>query len=846
MFIVSHRAMSQEGTMDNKEEPSFAYEDVPMILVVDGVGSYNISTIYSEDERIFLSIEDILGVNEIDINISSKGDTIKGFYNTEVNKYFLDYKSGSFINGSKTINISKHLTKLLGVVYLDYRQYADLFGLKMIYNSKRLSIDLKADYETPIFKRIKLDKTRKEKSKKNTEEIIADTVIKREYHLFKPGIFDWNLASTQTGLDTLVGSTQLGLSSELLYGATNVLVPMDLNKDINGKRINYLWKWVDNQKSIIRQADVGKVFLPLLGTPTSQSVGFSIKNSPTTVLKASGYYTITDYTQPNWTVELYINNTLESFTKADASGLFVFNIPIVYGYTTLMLKFYGNRGEERTEERFLVAPNNVMPAKLFQYNLGGGILNDSIYNGALTLNSIYGLNKYLTLGGGVELLSEIEKNQKLLAYSTISFQPINKLLLMGEYVYNTKYRFVTNLYLALNSVLTLDYTLFEKNQKNITTQNTEIRKILFNTPFKIGKSRFIYKVEAFENLLSETNFQQFNNILSFTNGRLNVNSTTSILSTKYKKDNFTTSLFGSYYTRSRWFFSSNTEFDLKLNKLKSLKFEIEKIVKLGTFSVSYENKMLQKSHEFLFRMRLDLNSVKVNYETRYKNNKLSFTEGLIGSVALGGGKLATSNNSMNGKGGIELTYFLDINNNNKFDLGERKVMVKNVKSNSNRLCLNPRDTSMIVYDLIAFQECIIENDVKELENISWKFKKKTYKIMIDPNQLKDVHIPIEVMGEVSGYVYKQIDSSTVKGIGKVYVKVHHLTRPDVVYTIQTESDGYFTFIGLIPGEYAAIVDREQLSRIKMKSKVEVVKFEIKQSNEGDIVDGLEFYLSKIE
>jgi hypothetical protein len=37
------------------------------------------------------------------------------------------------------------------------------------------------------------------------------------------------------------------------------------------------------------------------------------------------------------------------FTTADAAGSFIFNVPIVYGFTTLKLKYYGPTGEEREE-----------------------------------------------------------------------------------------------------------------------------------------------------------------------------------------------------------------------------------------------------------------------------------------------------------------------------------------------------------------------------------------------------------------------------------------------------------------------------------------------------------------
>jgi hypothetical protein len=49
------------------------------------------------------------------------------------------------------------------------------------------------------------------------------------------------------------------------------------------------------------------------------------------------------------------------FTTADAARLFIFNVPIVYGFTTLKLKYYGPTGEEqRKVEEEMNMPYSVV------------------------------------------------------------------------------------------------------------------------------------------------------------------------------------------------------------------------------------------------------------------------------------------------------------------------------------------------------------------------------------------------------------------------------------------------------------------------------------------------------
>ena len=60
----------------------------------------------------------------------------------------------------------------------------------------------------------------------------------------------------------------------------------------------------------------------------------------------------------------------------------------------------------------------------------------------------------------------------------------------------------------------------------------------------------------------------------------------------------------------------------------------------------------------------------------------------------------------------------------------------------------------------------------------------------------------------------------------------------------TDSDGFFDFIGLAPGEYRASVDAAQLTKLQMTSSP-AMSFKILQNVEGDIVNSLEFILQAV-
>ena len=53
--------------------------------------------------------------------------------------------------------------------------------------------------------------------------------------------------------------------------------------------------------------------------------------------------------------------------------------------------------------------------------------------------------------------------------------------------------------------------------------------------------------------------------------------------------------------------------------------------------------------------------------------------------------------------------------------------------------------------------------------MSWRFKNKTYSILIDPNQFKRVDVPVVIVGEVNGMAYMDKEGLQ-KGIGRILVK----------------------------------------------------------------------------
>ena len=118
------------------------------------------------------------------------------------------------------------------------------------------------------------------------------------------------------------------------------------------------------------------------------------------------------------------------------------------------------------------------------------------------------------------------------------------------------------------------------------------------------------------------------------------------------------------------------------------------------------------------------------------------------------------------------------------------------------------------------------------------------KVLIDPNNLKLVELPVIVSAEVSGTVYMN-DIQKKKGLGKIVVLIYNQDSV-LVGRSMTESDGYFSLMGLKPGNYAARIDPVQLQKLDLQAVPAVVPFTIERSTEGDFIDDLEFTLNPLK
>ncbi|MDP3441418.1 MAG: hypothetical protein Q8T08_01025, partial [Ignavibacteria bacterium] len=832
---------AQATLIDENDVPAFSFDGFYVNVIVEEYRNFYVDAIYANDDLLYVNIEDLFKTLNIPCIVGQNGDLLGGFIENESRTYSIDYDTKQIKVGDKTVNAKNGLVQETGALYVESSLFAEAFGITLTFNFRALTIILKSNFELPIIKQQRIEKMRSNISKLKGE-VIADTIVQRNYHFFKSGTLDWSVASSQTGNGSINNSFGLGIGTELLFGEADVSVNYSDQYKFDKRQLQYLWRWVDNDKTIIKQAQLGKISNQTISILNAPVIGAVVRNSPTTVRKATGYYTINELTEPNWSVELYINNVLVDYTKADASGLYVFKVPIVYGYTTMSLKFYGPLGEERTEERTMNIPYTVMPAKEFEYGLSAGIVQDSSLNRFGKGEFNYGVNRMLTVGGGLEYLSSIP-NSPFIPYARVTIQPFSKMIINGEYAHGVKAGGVLNYYFRKDVLLEIDYTKYVEGQLATRFNAPEERKAKLSIPFRIKKLSGFAKLDYTQLVYKTSNNNQGNIMLSAYYKQISANSSTQVYWNDQKTANVLSDLALSYRLKKGYNIRSSAQYNASERELINYKATIEKSIPKGNFSISYGRNILNNDNLISLSFKYDLSFARTNISASHSNGNIYTLESAQGSLAFGGGNkyIHASNNSSVGKGGILLYPFLDLNNNGIFDKGEHLVKLTKVRVSGGKAIFSKKDSIVRIPDLNAFTSYNIEFGDNDLENIAWRFKKKVYQVLIDPNQFKRIDIPIVAVGEVSGMAYMNTDNS-LKGIGRILVKFYNKNSTKVVAETLSESDGYIDYMGLEPGEYVARVDAEQLSNLDFKADPPQIDFTIKTLEEGDIVGGIDFVL----
>ncbi|HEY0054281.1 MAG TPA: hypothetical protein VGB63_02900, partial [Pedobacter sp.] len=455
----------------------------------------------------------------------------------------------------------------------------------------------------------------------------------------------------------------------------------------------------------------------------------------------------------------------------------------------------------------------------------------------------YGLHKRITVGGGMEYLASLDA--PLMPFINTSVSLHRSLLLASEYTYNVSSRSILTYRRPSDLQLELTYIRYKEGQRAINLNYLEERRLSLSMPLKNKDLSMFSRFSIYQIVMPDhSNATLANLVFSGVFLGVNTNFTTfSNFSSLTPARNIASGLSQTYRFGRNTMFTPLIQYNYSQQRVALIRGELEKrFFSRSVLNLVYEHNFQAQTRNISLGFRFDLPFARTNLIVRNTNNLSYITQYANGGIIYDNKSnyLRLRNQNSLGRGGLVVLAFLDLNANGKKDSGEPKIEGLRIKIKNGRQETNVKDTTLQIFDLEPYVSNIIEVEPSGFQNISWQVKKPILNVPVNPNNIKTVEIPVSVVGEVSGILYVN-RNNVQKGQGQITIQIVQDGR--LVKKIITESDGYFSYTGLPPGQYNLLLDPDQLDKLNLKAISTSIPFDILPSIEGDVVDGLQFVLT---
>lgn len=832
------------------------YEEISITLNVQRIGSLEIPAIIS-GRSVYLSVKDLFDFLKIRNYPAAGFDSATGFFINPKATFLIDKTNNQIVYSGRIYKLKPNdLINDPTTLYLKSDYFGQIFGLDCAFDFRSLTVNLSTKIELPAIREMQLELMRRNMNQLKGERK-ADTIIHRNFPLFHIGVADWAVMSTQETQGRSNTRANLGIGALALGGELNLSLNYNSDEKINLRQQYYQWRYVNNDLAAVKQVTLGKIFTQSVSSIFAPVNGLQITNTPTTYRRSFGTYTLSNTTQPDWTVELYVNNVLVNYTKADGSGFYSFEVPMVYGNSVIKLRFYGPWGEEQTTEKYMSIPFNFIPFRKLEYNVTGGVVNDAGKGLYARAAVNYGLGRRVTIGGGVEYLSTVTSG-KFMPFVNTSLSLGQHLLFSGEYVYGVRSKGVLSYRATSNLQVDASYTKYDKAQTAVFFNYVDEKKVVVSMPFRakhftaysrLTVNQFTLPYSKSTGFKSKYTSAEF--LISAVVAGVSSNLTTyAVLSTPGNPLVFS-NLSLTFRLPANIRFTPQAQYEYRNKNFSMIKAVVEKnIFNRGFLNIGYEKNFANAFistpvNTVSVGLRYNFSFAQTFFSVTSSRNVIATTQAARGSLIYDGktNYLDANNQSSAGRGGIVILPFLDLNCNGKRDAGESRVLGLNLRVNGGRIERNDRDTTIRINGLEAYTNYFIELDKNSFDNVAWQMKKQTLSVTIEPNNLKLIEVAVAVVGEVAGTVFLK-DSNGKNGLGRIIVNIYDSNLKLVAKTL-TEADGYFSLMDLAPGNYTAQVDAVQAQKLQMAVSASI-PFKILPKRDGDVVDGLQFVLQALK
>jgi len=839
MICAGATAQTTVGGPVEFEEIIVKFE-VPKLINRDIFAQY-------DGQGLLLPVVEIFRLLDINVRPDFESGKITGEFLTLDNKFEIEPNKHRAKCFGETHELGSHDYYLTDrELFLKLELFEKIFKLRMHFNFSQLNVYLPLSKDFPAYLKLR----RKAEHEKLLARAAADRDVqeipyKREH--LKGGVVDWTM--TLNPLESKGQYFGLGLGGMLFGGDLTANGTATSGNGFNSDQLNYRWHYVFNDNKYLTQAEIGEVSTG--GSLLRRMDGVMLTNKPQTQRKYFQTVDVSGFAGQGWEVELYVNNKLEDFAYTDENGDYNFLTDINYGSSRILLKMYGPNGEFKSKEEYVQAPFNLIPKNDFEYTVAGGVesgaIEDSKYAQA---NAYYGLFSGLTLGVGADVPINPGEGEKPAYAAEATLHPLGSVILSGSFSPDNRAK--CNFNYSRPSLITFNagYTKYDGESFWNKMGQLDNLSLSVSSPLKIkGKYlslRFRYTADRYP--LYNIKNMNYGMKLPLYKMHLSYIGSYKISDFVNRTDKRITSQLFASTSFLRWFRPQfKIDYEHNLNKISKYGVYLQKrIFRTGQLSFSYERNNLTGSNMFMISFNIFNSFANFTSRANINDNKVVFTQTQKGSVRFDqdAGSFRFDRRNGLGLGAAVIWPFLDENYNGVQDEGEQ--LLTELKANiGGARGRRSGEESVYYYDgLRPYDEYIVQIDPYSLDNPMLQPAHENYSVLVSPNTVTSINVPIVTAGEINGVVKRMVGDGTT-GVGGIRMKVvNEVTGKEIIIT--TFNNGEYFYLGVVPGLYKAFPDPEQLGQYGYVSDPPYTKFQVKTIEGGDIIENLNFTIKPKE
>ncbi|MFU8811906.1 MAG: hypothetical protein ACNA78_03005 [Balneolaceae bacterium] len=832
----------------------------------EGVVNTFLSTIFVGEE-FYLSVNEYFDALLIDRQVDTGALTITGQY-LDKGRYRLDFQQSvaQLQNREIPLTADDFVVSDLGF-YLHPRILDELFGLRFNVDFGTLSVSLETDDTMPVVAQRERERRRARMMRTQGEiyRTFHPLLYDRERHRFTGGFLDYNLTGNVTdNSNSFIYNTSFG--TELLGGDLQGTVFGNVSDNTSSLRTNnFRWRYGMRENPYLTSAVVGQTtaggLLPVAYT------GVRLSNEPLEPRFLFDQTTFSGTATPDAEVELYRNNSLIDFQRADAGGNYHFIVPLTYGTSNYSIRTFTPSGLVSEQEARIQIPFNFLPSGEVNYTIDAGRLDNplsgSLDRGIVTKGfASAGINQWLTARAGVEYFEDFHDGLPTFAggFSARFFQ---NYLLSFEAANDAFIRSSLNVIYPSSASFSINYTDFltQGGLYNPGRLNSQLRSSIF-TPFQIGSFPLLLRLTLnndFRTANSTTSYRiDLNTRLSRANIRLayrdrqsgSLAFETSPSARVNSSVTYTFSQAANTPALLRGIFLRGTlDYIPSLDRVESTEVQVSRrVMRDGRLQLSWGRNFLNNFNFLRFGFTFDFNRVRTNSSVRSTDNNFNASQTVRGSLGYdpNNDQVLASNRLQVGQAGVAVRMFVDNNNSGTYDEGDELLPYSAVRAERSGGRVTHKNGVSYITQLQAYRQFNLTVSKTSIPNPLLVPAVEQFSIVTDPNQYKLIDIPVYATGIIQGAVIINRNQRE-QGVGGLRLFLEEVDVPPgrtpITRELRTFSDGGFYEFELPPGTYQLIPDPTQMDFLNATPQPDTLRFAIESKPDGDFVENLRIRLS---